>query len=175
MIPFSISSPSVYLDTDALGDPYSIAFMGFEADSQYTALLEGEWATGTFTVPQDEDIGPLFIMPYNSILRTVYVLFSTAWDVTFEAGAIIKPFVCLAVSSTEDYVFTILQNTMTFTDTYTGSTDYPAYTNRSGFLTNLNIAIPEGTLVAIVAGIMAENTMDGAANNFLVSGGLYLE
>jgi len=120
-------------------------------------------------------MGPLFIMPRDGILRAIYVLFSTYGYIIFEPGAIIQPFVCLAVSNTNDFVFTVLQNTMTFTDTYVGNGEYPPHVNRRGSLTNLNVAVPEGTLVAIVAGIMAQNITDMVHGTFLVHGGLFWE
>lgn len=175
MIPFAIGKYGVYLGTDVLGNPLIIAFSGFQTEAEETYLLEGEWAAGTFAVRPDMQIGPSFIMPRDAILRTVYVLFHTVYDITFEAGAIIQPFVCLAVSNPEDFIFTILPDTLTFTDTYTGGVDYPPHANRSGSLTNLNIAVPEGTVVAIVAGIMAQNITAAVNGKFSISGSLFFE
>jgi len=174
-IPFSIGRYGVYLYTDASGSPLGIALMGFGGGSDTANLVDGEWSSGDFTIRPNMPIGGLFIMPHDSILRKIYVVFSIPRLQSFEPGSTIQPFVCLAVSHSEDFTFTILQDTITFTDPYAGGIDYPAYTNRSGSLTNLNDAIPEGTLVAIVAGMMAQNITDQVYCSFTIDGGLFLE
>ncbi|MCL2336556.1 MAG: collagen-like protein [Firmicutes bacterium] len=175
-IPFSISKYGANLRTDDFGNPLAVAFSGFAGgDDDYTYLLEGEWDTGTFTIREGMTFGAAFILPRDSIVKNIYVIFSTKWTQNFEPGSVIQPFVCLAVSNTADFTFTILQQTMVLTDTYAGGIDYPEYTNRKGSLTNLNVAIPEGTVVGIVAGIMAENITSQVQGNFLITGGLYLE
>lgn len=114
-------------------------------------------------------------MPYDGILRNIYVLFSTKYGANFESGSTIYPFVAIATSDSINLVYTILQDTITYTDPYIGGIDYPKHTLRRGSLTNLNIPIAEGTLVGIVAGIRGENVTSEQYGQFAIAGGLFLE
>lgn len=102
-IPFSASQNGVQLATDAQGNPQIVYFSGFgplETGSNPSIFLrEGEWAAGTITFRDDTSFGSAFIMPYNGILRNIYVLFSSKFGLDIEPGSTIYPFVSLAVSN----------------------------------------------------------------------------
>lgn len=137
--------------------------------------MEGEWATGIIAISEGMQYGTAFILPYDGIVKNIYVLFSSSYTLLFEEGSTIHPFICLAVSTSDDLVYTILQDTLTYTDVYIGGVEYPTHTIRKGSLTNLNIDIAEGTLVAIVAGIIGDNVTTEQYGNFSISGGIFLE
>jgi hypothetical protein len=137
-------------------------------------LEEADWANGIIDLNNEDCFCPTFIMPYDAVLKNIYVLFRTRGDQDFEDGATIRPFVCLAVSHTDDMIFTILKNTVTHTEPYEcigGSINGI----RRGFLADLDVEIAAGTHLAIVAGFSAENTIYGQYGDFSISGGLYLE
>ena len=121
--------------------------------------------------------GSSFILPYDAVLKKIYVVFATSENDTFSDGATIRPFVCIGTASSEatELAYTILQNTITYTDPLEGGITYPKHTLRWGSLIDLNISLQEGTLVAVIAGIMAENITEPQYGGFVISGGLFLE
>lgn len=175
-IPFSLGKYGISFGTDAQGEPLIISFSGFSPavySSQY--LQEGEWLSGTITIEDSMFFPTSFVMPYNAVLQNIHVLFSVSQVVTFEEGATINPFVCLGVSNGNNLVYTILQDTITYTAPYPGGVNIPTHSCVTGAKTGLNIPIAEGTLVGIIAGIQAENVTEEQYAIFNVSGGLYLQ
>jgi hypothetical protein len=71
--------------------------------------------------------------------------------------------------------YTIIPETMTYTDTYEGGVQYARHELRWGSLVGLNVALQEGTLVGIIAGITAEEVDSNVYGTFALSGGLQLE
>jgi len=72
-------------------------------------------------------------------------------------------------------VYTILKETMTFVDPFIGGATYPAHTLRQGELSNLNIPIADGTLVALVLGIIGENVTSMQYVDLAFNGGVLFE
>jgi len=175
VIPFSLGKEGVNLGTDNQGDPLAVAFSGFGVSSYSNQYLkEGEWASGIITMDSESKFGTSFIMPRDGILRTIYVMFSTKYENSYEEDFIVRPFVCIAVSNADKLVFTILQDTMTYTEPYEVGVEQPISGIKKGSLKNLDIEITEGTLVGIVTGIMRDR--EGSFGmQFYISGGLYLE
>lgn len=179
-IPFSLTnvwSSGSPVATDDAGNPSTINFVGFGGnEGSYPIYLEpGEWQTGTITFRESTAYGSAFIMPYDGTVKNIYVLFATRTTLNLEAGIEMYPFVCLAVSNSEQLVFTVLQDTLTYTAPYVGGVEYPKYTVRRGALTGLDIRIPEGTLVAIVAGWRGQGVTEEQSTEISASGGIFVE
>lgn len=176
MVPFSISKYGTYLSTGKDGKPMTVAFSGFSPGYAATAYLqEGEWESGTIRVRDGNSYPTAFVMTFNGTLKKIHVLFSTDSSGEIEEGSSIRPFVCLAVSTTDELVYQILPETIVYADPYEGGTTYPMHTIRRGSRTDLNTVIPEGALVAIVTGIMGTGMTRELSLTLSVSGGLYLE
>lgn len=175
-IPFAVNKNDTNLTTDVNGAPQMIVFSGFGAASYDTMmyLQEGEWAAGTITVKESDYLGSSFIMPRDAVLRTIHVLFCNDY-LYFEENSSVRPFVCLAVSDGNALVFNILKDTIVYVDPYPGGVEILPHTFRKAALSDLDIKIAEGSLVAIIAGMVAENVTQEQNGRFSISGGLYLE
>lgn len=179
-IPFSISTTfgtGTEISTDETGAPQIITSAGFGPPTSTPIFLEpGEWATGVVTITESTPYPSSFILPHDAILQNIYAVFANRAPLAFEVGVTMRPFVCLGVSDTSSLTFTILQNTMTFTEPYVGTGDIiPKYSLRSGLLENLNTPLTAGTLVCIFAGWMGEGVTSEQMALISVSGGIYLE
>lgn len=178
-IPFSLSnvySSGAQISTDAQGTPSMVNFAGFGGDNAYSISLQpGEWDARTITIREENSYPSSFIMPYDGILRNIYVLFATRTTMELEAGVIMRPFVCLATLNSDNLVYTVLPETLTYTEPYVGGTTIPKYTLRRGALTGLNVNLPAGTVVGIVLGWRGENVTSEQSTQVSVSGGLYIE
>lgn len=181
-IPFSISSAyssGIEIASNAQGDPEIINFAGFGPPGYAPIFLQpGEWQTGIITIRDHDSYPSSFVLPYNATLQNIYVTFANRSQLLFDVGVIMRPFVCIAVSDTTNLAFTILQNTMTFTEPYIGGGDelyIPKYSLRSGSLTNLNVALTAGRLVGIVMGWIGEGVSSEEIAQFSISGGILLE
>ena len=177
VIPYSTSEG--YLTTFANGDPEVLMFLGFsgEEGGSPVDLSPGQWATGTIVFAEYSEYGTAFVLPTNAILRKISVKFATTYtQEIFEPGSIARPFACVAVSTgVGNLVYTVLQDTLTFTDPFQGGFMYPGFTLRKGETKNLNIPIAKGTRVAFVAGIMGQNVSMSHYVDLGTSGGLFFE
>ena len=178
-IPFSISNMYVsgaQISSDSQGNPQMINFAGFGGDYAYPVSLQaGEWASSTITIREQNSYPSSFIVPFDGTLKSIYVLFATRTSLYLDVGVTMRPFVCIAISNTDSLVFNILKDTITYTEPYVGGTDIPKYSVRRGSLTNLNIDLPAGTLVAIVAGWTGEGVTTEQSTQVSLSGGLFIE
>jgi len=152
-------------------------FGGHDAGSN-VSLSPAEWIVGAIVfTPDQEGYGIAFDLPTHAILRGVSVTVATPYeDVVFESGSTARPFACVAVSdTTNNLVYTILKESLTYTEPYTGGVTYPTHTLRRGELKNLNIPIAEGTLVALIVGTVGENVTTEHNLDLAVSAGLLFE
>ncbi|SHK05385.1 collagen-like protein, partial [Propionispora hippei] len=192
VIPFSIENSEAQVSTDAQGNPSIIQFAGFEANpvvsSDPTQLQAGDWAAGTITfnsVNYTQFYRCTFVMPYDAVVKNLYVLFGAKAAVNLEDGVSVYPFAALTVLTsatpgqlTGGMVFTILQNTITYSSPFiapAGGGVVPKYTLVSGSLTEINEPIPAGSLVGVIMGIRAEGVTTETTVQFSVSGGILLE
>jgi hypothetical protein len=173
-----MSKYGAMLSSDELGQPRQLGFAGFGvSDYQYIWLEPGVWASGMIAFDDNMQYGSAFIVPFDATLKKIYVVFSVEEFTGFSPGAVIRPFVCIGTASANsaDLVYTVLNETMVYTPTLDGGTEYPRHTLRWGSLVDLDVPLPAGTLVAVIAGIMSGNTAESQMGNFAVSGGLFLE
>ena len=184
IIPFSATNngnnnSGIRIAADEHGDPETIFFVGFgNAPYHLGSNLEpGEWAAGTIIVRENVDYPSSFIMPYDGTLQNIYVLFANRTSMRFDEGITMRPFVSLAVSDGRSLAFTILRDTITYTEPYVGGStgQISKYSLRRGSTTNLNIKIPTGSLVGIVVGWVGEGVTSEVSENFSVSGSLFIE
>lgn len=194
VIPFSIQDGDVEVSTDDQGNPSIIQFAGFEANAiapgsgEPTQLQTGDWAAGTITFNFNNTMQfyrCTFVMPYDAVVKNIYVLFGAKMSVYLLDGVTIFPFASLAVLTSDtpgqvtgEMTFTILQNTITYSDPFIappGGGQVPKYTLVRGSQTDINDIIPAGSLVGIIVGIRAEGVTAETAVRFSVSGGILLE
>ena len=183
VIPLSVSSYDNYgveISADAQGNPEIIYFAGFGIPNEpgYPIRLEpGEWNAGSITIRESTPYPNSFIMPYDGILQNIYVLFANRESIYLADGVTMRPFVCLAVSDGRSLAFTILRDTMTYTDPYVGRSgaSVSKYSLRRGSSTNLNIELPAGTLVGVVMGWVGEGVTSEQEVRASISGGLFIE
>lgn len=180
-IPFSISSNSgsgVEISFNAMGEPEIINFAGFGPPGYAPIFLEpGEWSSGTIMIHEYQSYPTLFVLPYDAIIQNIYVTFANRSPLVADAGVIMRPFACIAVSNAANLTLTVLQETMTFTEPYVGGAAgqvFPKYSLRNGSLTNLNVALPAGTLTGIVTGWIGEGATEEQIAQFSISGGILL-
>jgi hypothetical protein len=120
-------------------------------------------------------------MPRDGIVRNIYVIFGTEQDNALAEGITMIPFACLAVANPDNInnqiSFTIIQDTITDAEPYVGpaSGTLPKFAMRSGSLTNLNVPISAGTLVAIGVGWRGDVTTGAQSGAFSSFGGIYIE
>ncbi|MDR2022992.1 MAG: hypothetical protein LBQ71_07010 [Hungatella sp.] len=192
VIPFAIDDEYAEVSTDDLGNPSIIQFAGFEANAinsgRPTQLQEGDWAAGTITfnfANYDQFYRSCFVMPYDAVVKNIYVLFGAKMSLFLPEGSTLFPFAALAVLTSDipgqmtgEMVFTILQDTLTFSDPFiapVGGGQVPKYTLERGSLTDINVSIPAGSLVGIIVGCRAEGVASELFVRFSVSGGILLE
>lgn len=174
-IPFSLSGYGTTYSTHEDGYPHAIRFSGFGKQEYYVEIEQGAWQTGTIVFTESMAYGASFVMPYDGVLRSLYVVFSTSYQTEFDPGVVIMPFACIATCNTDDLIYVIQQETMTYTDPYLGGAPIPGHTLRKASTTDLNVPLAAGTMVAIVLGIMAEGTVNSQSAELNVSGGLFIE
>ncbi len=192
VIPFAIDDEYAEVSTDDLGNPSIIQFAGYEANAinsgRPTQLQEGDWAAGTITfdfVNYDQFYRSCFVMPYDAVVKNIYVLFGAKMSLFLPEGSTLFPFAALAVLTSDTpgqmtggMVFTILQDTLTYSDPFiapAGGGQVPKYTLERGSLTDINVSIPAGSLVGIIVGCRAEGVTSELFVRFSVSGGILLE
>lgn len=174
-IPFSIGKDGAYLSIDDQGNPQSVQFVGFGSSGSYPIMIQpGDWEAGRITIDPNMYVGNVFIMPYDGTIKNIYALFGNRYSATLEDGTVLQPFVCLATFDTDELIFTILQDSIVYTEPYIGEVDIPNYEIKKGSLTDLNIEIPEGTAMAIVIGVMGEGLTSGISIQFMVGGGIFI-
>ena len=173
-IPFSLSnvnSSGAYISTDAQGRPDMVNFAGFGGDSAYSITLQpGDWDARTITIGESNSYPSSFIMPYDGVLRNIYVMFATRTTLNLDAGITMRPFVCLAVLNSENLVYTVLPETLTYTEPYVGGAEIPKYTLRRG-----EVNLPAGTVVTIVLGWEGTGVTTEQQMQVSVSGGLFIK
>jgi len=141
-------------------------------------LSPAEWVVGTIVFnPDEEEYGIAFDLPTDAILRGISVTVSTTYeDVVFQPGSTARPFACVAVSDTRNnLIYTMLKESLVYTGPYVGGITYPAHSSRRGELKNLNIPIAEGSLVALMVGVVGENVTEENYLDLAVSAGLLFE
>uniref|UniRef100_UPI003261B19F hypothetical protein n=1 Tax=Clostridium sp. NkU-1 TaxID=1095009 RepID=UPI003261B19F len=192
VIPFAIDDEYAEVSTDDQGNPSIVQFAGFEANAinsgRPTELQEGDWEAGTITfnfANYDQFYRSCFVMPYDAVVKNIYVLFGAKMSVFLPEDATLFPFAALAVltsdtpgQQTGEMVFTILQDTLTYSDPFVapaGGGQVPKYTLERGSLTDINATIPAGSLVGIIVGCRAEGVTSELFVRFSVSGGILLE
>lgn len=177
-IPFSYSNQNgsgVPLSTSDAGEPSQIAYAGFGGDNGYfTALDDGEWASGLITIDINESYPSSFVMPYDGTVRNFYGVFANRQELFLEEGVILRPFMCLAIGETDSLAFTILQESIVYFPPYIGGEQIPKYTIRRAGQTGLNIPLQAGTLVTIIFGIIATGTSASQYITASISGGIYI-
>jgi len=192
VIPFAIDNEYAEVSTDDQGNPSIIQFAGFEANQinsgRPTQLQEGDWEAGIITFNfnnYDQFYRSCFVMPYDAVVKNIYVLFGAKLSLFLDDGVTMYPFAALAVltsdtpgQTTGGMVFTILQDTLTYSEPFTapeGGGVVPKYTLRRGSTTDINALIPAGSLVGIIVGCRAEGVTTETFGRFSVSGGILLE
>ncbi len=176
-IPFSISGYGGGRDfqTTADGDPYSVSFAGFGDSAISVELTDGEWENKTISLIDDYYYGSSFIMPFDAVLKRIYVLFASQDEFQLADGVTLKPFVMIATCPGEELVYTILADTITYSEPYESGAMIARNSIRKGSLENLELEIPAGTLVAIVCGMQSEGTDQEQHLRAVLSGGLFFE
>lgn len=174
-IPFAVTGYGMELFAYEDGYPSQISFAGFGKQEEYTSLELGTWQTGEITFTEDMNCGVSFIMPYDGVLKSLYVAFSSSQGLEYEPEVIIRPFACIATCTTDELTYVIQQDTMTYVDPYLGGAPIPKHTLRKASTTNLNVPLAAGTMVAIVLGIMSEGTTEPERAKVSISGGLFIE
>ncbi len=118
-------------------------------------------------------------MPNDGTVKKLYITFGSKEGLYIEEGATMYPFACLAVanptSAVNEIVYTILSDTLTYTEPYVNEIPQPQFSIRKGSSVNLDVAIAEGALVAIVTGWRGEDVTMAQYGSFSVFGGLYIE
>ena len=178
-IPFAFSNryeSGAELATDDAGTPTQIAYAGFGGDTGYYMYLNaGEWTSGTITIRESQSYPSSFVMPYDGTLKNIYGVFANRQSLTLDPGVTLTPFLCLAVGNSDSLVFQILQETMIRFPPYESGADIPKYSIRRANKTGLNIALPAGTMVAIIMGITAEGSTQEQYTTGSISGGIFIE
>lgn len=178
VLPFSLSKYGSTLTTDSTGSPLAIDFAGAGGSYSGSAIYleEGVWDTGIIRFSESMLFPNSFILPREGVLQRIYAVFSTSEVVQFTDDSTVHPFICIATAdpNAESLVFTILQETLTDVGTYNGGIAYDSFTLRSASRADLNVFLPEGTLVGIIAGIRNDAT-ESISARFAVSGGLFIE
>ena len=178
-IPFSFSNryeSGAELATDDAGTPTQIAYAGFGGDTGYYMYLNaGEWASGTITISESQSYPASFVMPYDGTLQNIYGVFANRQSLNLDAGVTLRPFFCLAIGNTDSLVYQVLQETLTYFPPYVSGAEIPKYSIRRANRTGLNIALPAGTMVAILMGITAEGATQEQYTTGSISGGIFIE
>lgn len=187
IIPFAILNENlIQISTDDSGQPSVLQFAGFSPGSQNPVILDfTDWQAGTINFHTGEGgnyfYNISFVTPHDIVVRNIYVTFGTSDNTTIAEGNIMTPFACLAVANPVPTMprisYTILEDTLTYTQPYIGTVDgtVSKFTMRQGALTGLDVSITAGTLVAIVIGWSGENVTTAQVGTFTVYGGIYYE
>ena len=174
-IPFSLGGSGVVFATQEDGYPQIVNFAGFGKQNYYVMLAPDEWQTGTITFTEGMSYGTSFVMPYDGVLQSLYVVFSSNYTIEYDSGVVIRPFACIATCNTDDLIYVIQQETMIYTDPYLGGAPIPAHTLRKASATGLSVPLAAGTMVGIVLGIMSEGSVNSQSAQLNASGGLFIE
>lgn len=174
-IPFSIAGYGSNLAAYEDGSPSQINFAGFGKQELNILIDLGTWQTGEITFNENMESGVSFIMPYDGVLKSLYVVFSIGYSLELDPGVVIKPFTCIATCTSDDMTYVIQQDTMTYTEPYLSGAPIPQNTMRKASTLNLNLPLAAGTMVGIVIGIMSEGTTNPQQVQLSVSGGLFIE
>lgn len=180
VIPYSIAeyAGSLYLSTNAQGDPSNLGFSGYGGSSTTSVNLQAnDWQNKTITLNHENNYyyGCAFIMPTTATLKSIHSLVATADETTIQAGVTLRPFVAIAICNNDDLVYTILNDTITYTEPYVGGGTIPRLSVRNGNNLNLNLSIAEGNLVAIIIGMTSEGSSENQNLRLALSGSLYFE
>lgn len=179
VIPFYVVANMGSINCNADGIPSTVLFSGFGPGYPDQVYIDpNDWATGT--INSFSNYGSSFIMPHDGIIKNIYVSFGTKSNFYIQGGAIMHPFVCLATLSDAipdtKLVYTILQDTITYTDPFLGNGDtLPKFEIRKGSSIDINVPIDEGTIVAIVLGWSGENLTEDQLGGFSISGGIFIQ
>lgn len=174
-IPFSLSGYGTLFTTNDDGDPEAICFPGFGKQDHSITLGLGEWQTGVIAFTDSNSYGTSFVMPYDGVLKSLYVVFSTSNEELFDPDTVIRPFACIATCTTDELTYVIQQESITYTDPYLGGAPIPMHSLRKASTINLSVPLPAGTMVAIVLGILCESPPSSQSAGLNVSGGLFIE
>ena len=169
-------SSGAEIAADERGIPSIVTFIGFGGDSVYGIRLdEGEWESGSISIKEMNSYGSSFIMPFDAVIKKLYVLFANRSTLYLEEGITLRPFVVLAVAENNNLTYRMLPETLTFTEPYVSGEEIPKYSVRRGSQTDLNVNIPEGTLTAMIGGWMGEGLQQEQYGQVSISGGIYAE
>ncbi|WP_101698550.1 hypothetical protein [Clostridium minihomine] len=174
-IPFAAAGYGIELSAYGDGYPSQICFAGFGKQEEYIDIELGTWQTGQITFTGTMDTGISFMMPYDGVLKSLYVGFSSSRNFEFQPGVVINPFACIAMCTTDELTYVIQQDTMTYAAPYVGGEPIPQHTLRKGSTIDLNVPLAAGTIVAIVLGIMSEGTTEVQDAQLSITGGLFIE
>ena len=186
-LPFcTVNQSAPPISTDAEGNPAIVQFCGFGYGSyNYIYLKPDEWSSGTITLSESASaMGPTyygasFVMPNNGIVRKIYLTIGSKMGNHLSEGVVMFPFACLAAakptSLVNEIVYSIIPETMTYTEPYIGEGTVPKFSIRNGYTTNLDVFLEEGSLVAVVLGWRGENVEEEQYGAFSIFGGIYLE
>lgn len=171
VIPFSTGIDTSNPLTNAAGEPLEIQLVSFSGHSN-TISLSGN----TFTLPTGNNYQFTFAIPYDAVVRSIYLTCSNWAAFTPPAGATVYPFVTLATAQLDSALFTLLPTTETVTDTpWVGGANVPAGTTLSGFSVDINVPIPAGSRVAICCTYRITGTPSAQSYYFYYSGGILFE
>ena len=186
-LPFcTVSQSSTPISTDAEGNPAIVQFCGFGYGSyNYIHLKPDEWTSGTITLSESAAsmgatyYGASFVMPNKGTVRKIYLTIGSKMGNYLPDGVVMFPFACLAAAKptglANEIVYSIIPETMTYTEPYIGEGTVPKFTIRSGYTTDLDVVLEEGSLVAVVLGWRGENIEAEQYGSFSMFGGIYIE
>ena len=180
VIPFSIAGNGggLRLTTDDLGEPAQVAFAGFgnACNCGTVHFQRGEWDTGTVAMTEHTRYPDSFVMPFDGTLRSIQAVFTAGNSFHLKAGDMARPFVCLAVCAGSTLEFHILKDTVVYGAAFgeeAKDASVSQYSIRRGSKPDLNTALPAGTLITVLCGIISDKRMTDL--NIWVSGGMYIE
>ena len=171
VIPFSTGTDTGNPSTNAAGEPAQVQIVSFSGHSNSISLTGN-----TFVLPTGNGYQFAFVMPYDAVVKSIYLTCSNWADFTPPAGASVYPFVMLATAPLGSNSFTLLTATETITGTpWIGGAVIPAGTILSGSRLNIDVSIAAGSRVAISCAYRITGTPSAQSYYFYYAGGILLE
>ena len=170
VIPFSSGSDTSNPHTNASGEPTEVQLVSFSGHSSNIQIAEN-----AFALPTGNNYQFAFAMPYNAVVKSIYLTCANWADFTPPPGALVYPFVMLATAPINSNSFTLLTATQTeTTGSWVGGVNNPAGTTLSGSRVDIDVPIPAGSRVAICCTYRITGTPSAQDYYFYYAGGILL-
>ncbi len=170
VIPFSVGSTTLALETDRHGESKEILVSSFGSHAASVCPLHEGW----FKLKAEHGQQHAFVMPYEAKVEDIHATFVCGESFRVPHGAKVYPYVALAIAYPTSDAFTILGETQTFAATAWDEGCVPEGAILSGTLRCGDVKIPHGARVAICCALRVVGEECPLSSSIFYSGGILL-